>query len=804
MSMPPGPCSSKGWTPFLTVFAVTVAVLCTSHGVLALDTVTGPSPYKGLVATSSCDISVRNISTKTASFHIYIGSDPWFSCEGCFFQLLPPAQWTSLHNHTLQITHVDASLSGVDAYGTYAHGWAFTVATAATTDPLLTLSMRVYNSSSSGTNGDLCGIVFGIEYLQALSNLTLAQIDQSISGWPAFHVDLPSDADWGSVTWANPTQGTEIDWPHAVFGRQLDAFCKSGGGIRGGPLAIFNQDQSIVAVWSPALNFMSSLLSHKNPSDLGPVDIASGLHGSLTDIPKGQYHETLLSVVQHTPGVTSAMMQWGKVLQNRFEKQPTDPATNIHYSHLSYYTDNGAVYGGGKPATNLTYEATIRALLAEWDETASPFSSFMYDAYWKVPGDWVLNTKVFPDGLAYMEGVLGMPTVLYMDAWGKSVYTSRYEFVCVDKSCIPVDIELWRFIFDQTKQWGGTLYENDFLITQFFDLAPLRQNISLARTWLMQMGVAAAEKSIDIQLCMPMPIYYLQSLEVSRMRSARVTNDYRETYQQWRIGQVSTLVWALGLLPFKDVFWTMQQPGNQYLNMTQVTPQVEALVSLHSMGPVGTGDGLGRSNVSLLLRTCRSDGLLLKPDRPMLPIDATYQPYLRTAPSPSSEIWTTFTTIDQFTWHMVFAASLTEAYSFKCSDLGQNACNLRGLILDHGASSIFDFSESHPFEIPACPTKNFDVDVEYFLYVLAPVIEGWTVWGELSKLNPISAMRIESITASRTSLLIMIKGAPQERVTFTVSAPGPGAAAAGTTVPAFASQSQTVDSLGVAAFKFNV
>ena len=50
----------------------------------------------------------------------------------------------------------------------------------------------------------------------------------------------------------------------------------------------------------------------------------------------------------------------------------------------------------------------------------------------------------------------------------------------------------------------------------------------------------------------------------------------------------------------------------------------EALVSALSGGPVGPSDGIGGSDASLIMRTCRLDGLLLKPDRPATPIDVMF------------------------------------------------------------------------------------------------------------------------------------------------------------------------------------
>ena len=43
--------------------------------------------------------------------------------------------------------------------------------------------------------------------------------------------------------------------------------------------------------------------------------------------------------------------------------------------------------------------------------------------------------------------------------------------------------------------------------------------------------------------------------------------------------------------------------------------------STYSTGPVGPGDGLGNTNVSLLMRCCNSDGLILKPSVPIRAVD---------------------------------------------------------------------------------------------------------------------------------------------------------------------------------------
>ena len=57
--------------------------------------------------------------------------------------------------------------------------------------------------------------------------------------------------------------------------------------------------------------------------------------------------------------------------------------------------------------------------------------------------------------------------------------------------------------------------------------------------------------------------------------------------EQWRIGVSSILSAALGLHPFKDVFWsTSVQPNNPYgSNSIEFYPELNAVVSVLTAGP---------------------------------------------------------------------------------------------------------------------------------------------------------------------------------------------------------------------------
>ena len=59
-----------------------------------------------------------------------------------------------------------------------------------------------------------------------------------------------------------------------------------------------------------------------------------------------------------------------------------------------------------------------------------------------------------------------------------------------------------------------------------------------------------------------------KSVEMQSVTAIRVSKDYLPGNYQWDIGVSSIYTNALGLAPFKDVFWTTKdQPGNYHENI---------------------------------------------------------------------------------------------------------------------------------------------------------------------------------------------------------------------------------------------
>ena len=83
------------------------------------------------------------------------------------------------------------------------------------------------------------------------------------------------------------------------------------------------------------------------------------------------------------------------------------------------------------------------------------------------------------------------------------------------------------------------------------------------------------------------------------------------------MGGTSLFYWAINVLPFKDGFYSSnsKQVGGQTVG-PEKNPDREALMATLSGAMVGPMDGINLLNKTRIMTTCRSDGTVLKPDRP--------------------------------------------------------------------------------------------------------------------------------------------------------------------------------------------
>jgi hypothetical protein len=118
---------------------------------------------------------------------------------------------------------------------------------------------------------------------------------------------------------------------------------------------------------------------------------------------------------------------------------------------------------------------------------------------------------------------------------------------------------------------------------------------------------------------MASPADFAQASRLRHVTSIRTSGDHGylvgpELLWAWFM-QTNVMARALGFWPYKDVFHSGAD------GEFAATREGEALFAALSAGPVGVGDRIGTADVALIRRTCRADGVLVRPDVPIAAID---------------------------------------------------------------------------------------------------------------------------------------------------------------------------------------
>ena len=220
--------------------------------------------------------------------------------------------------------------------------------------------------------------------------------------------------------------------------------------------------------------------------------------------------------------------------------------------------------------------------------------------------------------------------------------------------------------------------------------------------------------------------------------------------------------------------------------MQEKHPELQALVSAMSAGPIAPGDNIGSSNRTLIMTTCRQDGVLLKPDRPAFPPGIMFLKRLRGA----GEVQLTHSAVGAASWIFCLSFGMKRAVSLSLQELGIDASREHGVAWSRKEHQQFSLDSSTELlrygpgkpalSLPMMPPQHGD-SVSWGLYSywrIAPTScdgMGWTLLGELDKLVSVSSQRIASIATAcggaALGITVDITGAPGEAVTLSFLPP---------------------------------
>ena len=428
-------------------------------------------------------------------------------------------------------------------------------------------------------------------------------------------------------------------------------------GYQDGPIVLFNLTQrgegDTFLILSPFSHFMSTSLTQRN--ELLNSTLEYGIIGSMSTIPVDYMHSFIVFYSSH--GVNKGVREWGQTMQQVFNRTNEHRLNDLSLNYLGYYIDNGAYYCYNT-LPRLNYEDTMITIAKQID---IPYHYMEISAWFYYKGvavgvsDWSARPDVFPDGIPFLHRRLeNIPFIIHNRYWAyDAVYQNKYAWVLDTESGISLPASndsFWIDLLTEARNWGVILYQQDWLSLQSSNFRPIQTEINLADQWLTSMGAAAEQVEINIHYIMAYPRHILKSLEIPRVTQARASGDYAsslidQTWFQWNIGITSMFIDAVGVAPNKDVLWsTSVQPGSPYgENAREALPDRAILIATLSTGPVGIGDAINFTNIERIMRCCRQDGLILKPDRAITTIDALVADWARYNGISQGELYTTET-----------------------------------------------------------------------------------------------------------------------------------------------------------------
>jgi hypothetical protein len=524
------------------------------------------------------------------------------------------------------------------------------------------------------------------------------------------------------------------------------------------PWLLFD-DAAGALIISPASHFMVASMTGD-----GRKQVASGFNPNLRNLPAGFTQQTLVAFGR---GINRTWETWGGALRDmQHAKRPANDGDAI-LKYLGYWTDNGAFYYYNYDVAK-GYAGTLQALAEHYRKEQIPIRYLQLDSWWyyksimdadgkrgdksknsRLPaGEWnryggLLEYKahidLFPNGLDVFQRSIGLPLVTH-NRWvdPASPYHASYQISGV----AAVDPKWWDDIARYLKSSGIVTYEQDWLDRIYKYSPAFSSDLATGETFLNEMARACNEQGITLQYCMPYPCFFLQGSRYDNLTTIRTSEDRFNPDKWHNFLYTSRLASSLGIWPWADVCMS--------------TETNNVLLSTLSAGPVGIGDAIGAENKANLLLAVRADGVVVKPDASIVPLDRSYIADAQKFPGPLTA--GTYTEHNGIKTGYVFAFNRPQApegsVRFAPAELGVNS-----------PSYVYDFFSGVGTLLRSDATFSAPLAKEASaFYVVAPVgRSGIAFLGDKGKFVGTGKQRIASLHDEAGLLTVGLVLAENER-----------------------------------------
>jgi hypothetical protein len=381
---------------------------------------------------------------------------------------------------------------------------------------------------------------------------------------------------------------------------------------------------------APLDAFHEQVIAVPAGKDDATAGLRAGWHGDIDDVLAGFASEL---VIIAGSGMRDCYARWARLLRERSGVAAPARDADVLGTRLSYWTDNGSAYWY-RTEPGLDAASTIVAAVDDLEARGLPVGAVQLDSWWYpheelrpfdtdewvVPPSgmvlWESRPDVLPDGVHALRERLGRrPLVTHCrHLSSQSPYLDEFAMWVDADRAHPQTSELYERLLDQAVAWGVEVFEHDWLIECFLGVRGLR-GPGRAAAWQEGLDAALGARNLHAQWCMASPADFAEVSRLHHVTSIRTSGDHGylvgpEVLWAWFLHN-NVMARALGLWPYKDVFHSAPASAPR---------EMEALLAVMSAGPVGVGDRIGEADVDLVRRTCRADGVLV---RPHVPIAAT-------------------------------------------------------------------------------------------------------------------------------------------------------------------------------------
>jgi hypothetical protein len=440
-----------------------------------------------------------------------------------------------------------------------------------------------------------------------------------------------------------------------------------------------------------------------------------------------------------------------------------------------YWDDYGAYYRehGFKEEGYNSYEDIILGIAKDAKEHGLRIGAYQVqdsDQLLYDQGLFEPRKDLFPHGLAWLHEKLGAPLEAYI-CWlaPNGPYRQKYPYWESPKGSVLgasmgdvfYSIDYWRDTAARLASWGDILLQQDYQSVYEGDPV-MMAGINRMDTYFKNMAKALGEKGIKMQYCMQYPRNIMESTENPTMIGVQGSWDHhaqmtepKPTHQDddpyvWKhLMFASAFYGAVGIWPSRDNIQTMADP-NAF---------EDVLLANLIGGEIQLGHRIGECDFDLVKKTYRGgDELILKADRPLVPLDRCYLEGCAAGFAESDH--------NGHRWFYVVnfppSASLL---GLSVSDLGVG-----------GRWAVYNFDTGMASLVDATTALSLHPTAKHEYFVVAPVFEnGMAVIGDTSKFVTMADMRIPSVDADGDFLRVGVTASEAESPIITGYAATPPA-----------------------------